>query len=275
LLSCILILHEKMPEFTDQTGAVIHLTHLPRRIISLVPSQTELLAELGLDDEVVGITKFCIHPEEWFRRKRRIGGTKQLHLEAIQALQPDLILANKEENVKEQVEALAKSCPVWTSDVNDLSGALEMIRQLGLLTGKAKEAAELALSIGQSFREHAALSPFPRATYLVWREPYMSVGGDTFIHAMMQQAGFENAFKERRRYPTLTIEDIRRSRSDVLLLSSEPFPFKQKHVDELSAQLPDMQIILVDGEMFSWYGSRMKYAPAYFRQLMQELQQSE
>ncbi|HTD94979.1 MAG TPA: helical backbone metal receptor [Chitinophagaceae bacterium] len=258
-----------MPEFIDQTGKTIQLVHPPHRIVSLVPSQTELLAELQLDREVAGITKFCIHPEDWFRKKQRVGGTKQLHLEAIRALKPDLILANVEENVREQVEALADLCPVWVSDVSNLETALEMIRQVGLLTGRVKQARELISTIEMRFNDYTPAPPFLKATYLIWRDPYMTAGGDTFIHAMMEKAGFENAFKKNTRYPAVTIDDIRHSGTEVLLLSSEPFPFAQKHVDELQAQLPATKIILVDGEMFSWYGSRMKYAPGYFRELMQ------
>src|SRR5689334_18071707 len=125
-----------MPSFTDQIGRTISLNKTPRRIISLVPSQTELLYDLGLSDEVVGITKFCVHPEEWFRNKPRVGGTKQLNMDIIHHLQPDLVIANKEENVREQVEELASHYPVWVSDINNPDDAYWMMKELGSITGK-------------------------------------------------------------------------------------------------------------------------------------------
>src|ERR1700741_3198050 len=117
--ACSLYLALRM-HFIDQTGRKISIPQIPQRIISLVPSQTELLFDLGLDKEVVGITKFCVHPPEWFQTKTRVGGTKQLKIDLIKQLQPDLIIANKEENVKEQIEELEKHFPVWISDVNNL-----------------------------------------------------------------------------------------------------------------------------------------------------------
>ncbi|MEI6948310.1 helical backbone metal receptor [Paraflavisolibacter sp. H34] len=243
------------------------------RIISLVPSQTELLYHLGLEQEVVGITKFCVHPESWFRSKTRVGGTKQLHLDTIRQLRPDLILANKEENVKEQVETLAQEFPVYTSDVADLAGALEMIRALGALTGKAAEAGLLAQEIEKRFLQlRRSVRPLPlRTAYLIWRQPYMTVGGDTFINNMLRAAGLENLFGGRTRYPVTSVEELQALGCELLLLSSEPYPFKEQHRIELQALLPQARIELVDGELFSWYGSRLLLAPAYFGELHQKI----
>lgn len=256
-----------MLSFIDQTGHTVTLAHKPGRIISLVPSQTEFLADLGLDKEVVGITKFCIHPEHWFRNKTRVGGTKQLKMDIIHQLQPDLIIANKEENVKEQIESLAKAYPVWISDIKNLEDALVMIRETGLLTGKQMAAKKITEQIAEGFAALRTPGYKIRTCYLIWKDPYMTVGSDTFIHNMLEAAGFENVFSERKRYPVISIEDMKQSGCDLLLLSSEPFPFKQKHIDELQQQLPNTQIMLVDGEMFSWYGSRLLKAPHYFQQL--------
>lgn len=262
------ILHPLMPLFHDQTGRTISLPNIPRRIVSVVPSQTELLHYLGLNEQVIGITKFCIHPDEWFRTKTRIGGTKQLSLEKIYALQPDLIIANKEENVKEQVEALSAHFPVWVSDVNNLADACDMIVSIGEVTGKAAAATALADSIRGAFSSIPRITPIPTA-YLIWKDPYMSIGHDTFIHDMLQRCGFDNIFADRTRYPAVSIEEL--AVADLILLSSEPYPFAQKHIDALSTQLPGKKIILVDGEMFSWYGSRLLQAPAYFEQLQLSL----
>ena len=255
-----------MPAFTDQTGRTILLESIPQRIISLVPSQTELLFDLGLDEQVIGITKFCVHPPEWFYTKTRAGGTKKLHIDTIHQLQPDLIIANKEENVKEQIEECAKNYPVWVSDVNNLADAYEMIEQIGLMTGKIEKAGSLIARIKTNFSQLPTNDSRLKAAYLIWNDPYMTVGSDTFIHSMLEAAGFENAFKTQKRYPEITIEELQIADCQLLLLSSEPYPFKQKHIDELQPLLPHIKIVLVDGEMFSWYGSHLQYAPGYFKE---------
>ncbi|RYY50398.1 MAG: cobalamin-binding protein [Chitinophagaceae bacterium] len=246
------------------------LSYAPRRIISLVPSLTELLYQLGLYQETVAITKFCIHPEEWYRNKIRVGGTKNLDLQRIVNLKPDLIIANKEENVKEQVLELAKSIPVWVTDINSLENSLEMIADIGQLTNTIRQSSELIINIKKAFNLRSAPTLIP-AAYLIWKDPWMSVGGDTFIHDMLGRAGFKNVFDQEVRYPQVSIGALKVSRAKVLLLSSEPYPFKQQHIEELQEQIPGIRILLVDGEMFSWYGSRLLKAPAYFRELRERL----
>lgn len=259
-----------MPSYSDQLKRTIELPHAPKRIISLVPSQTELLFDLGLNEEVVGITKFCVHPEDWFRTKTRVGGTKQLHLEKIRALQPDLIIANKEENLRLQIEELEKDFPIWISNVNNLHDAIEMIETIGEITGRQPGAKEITARIRLNFSQLTAPDSKPMTCYLIWENPYMTIGGDTFINDMMTRAGFQNAFQNKQRYPGITMEQLKTAGCKLLLLSSEPFPFKQKHIDQLQPLFPDTRIILVDGEMFSWYGSRLVKAPAYFQQLQNE-----
>lgn len=246
---------------TDQLGRRVELSFPPRRIVSLVPSQTELLYHLGLSDEVVGITKFCIHPDEWFRAKPRIGGTKQLHIDKIRALSPDLIIANKEENEAAQVQQLMDEYPVWVSDIHTLADALEMIRQVGIITDKEVAAEKMVQNIAGGF---AGLKPVinkKKTAYLIWKDPWMAAGGDTFINDMMGYGGFENVFSSENRYPVVEPEQLKDC--ELLLLSSEPYPFREKHVEELQKVLPDTRILLVDGEMFSWYGSRLLLTPAY------------
>lgn len=242
------------------------LAYPPQRIVSLVPSITELLYHLDLQQETVGITKFCIHPAEWFQSKTRVGGTKHIHADRIQSLQPDLIIANKEENVREQVASLAADYPVWLTDVTTLPDACAMIREIGSLTHRSQLAGTLAHSIEQSF---AAYQPNQQRTaaYLIWREPYMTVGADTFIHDLMARAGLINVFAHLNRYPVITVTDIRNRQPDALLLSSEPYPFAEKHIQELKQALPHTAIHLVDGELFSWYGSRLQHTVPYFQQL--------
>jgi len=244
-----------MPSFTDQLGATVSLPGIPRRIVSLVPSQTELLFDLGLEEEVVGITKFCVHPESWFRSKARVGGTKQVHVDKVRALQPDLVIANKEENLKEDVDAIRAFCPVWTSDITDISSALEMISGIGEITGRGAEASRIREKIQRGL---AAIVPNPRkVVYIIWKDPFMAAGGDTFIHAMLDACGWDNLLAGQRRYPELSLEELKALAPEYVLLSSEPYPFKTKHLEDLSKVLPESKILLVDGEMFSWYGSRM------------------
>ncbi|SJZ54427.1 ABC transporter substrate-binding protein [Sediminibacterium ginsengisoli] len=256
-----------MPEITDQTGRLIKLPELPRRIVSLVPSQTELLYALGLDEEVKGITRFCVHPEKWFRTKKRIGGTKNVHISEVAALQPDLIIANKEENIREQVEALQELAPVMVTDVNDLTTATEMIIQVGRITGREDKALALATEIRRQFEQLTPVQPAIRTAYLIWRNPYMTVGADTFINDILSRAGFINVFADKTRYPAVTIEEMKTADPELILLSSEPYPFRDKHIAELQQDLPHTHILLADGEMFSWYGSRISQFPAYFCRL--------
>ncbi len=259
-----------MPTFTDARGRALALEAPPRRIVSLVPSQTELLADLGLDDEVVGVTRFCVHPEDWKARKRIVGGTKNVNIERVRALAPDLVLANLEENTRADVETLDAFAPVFVTDVRDVPGAAAMIRTVGRLTGQRERADTLAHEIEADFDALAAHPPL-RAAYLIWRKPYMSVGRDTFIHDVMTRAGFENVFAAHTRYPEVTPEALAAARPDVVLLSSEPYPFAEKHREELSALVPEARIVLVDGELFSWYGSRLRRTPAYLDRLRRSL----
>jgi ABC-type Fe3+-hydroxamate transport system substrate-binding protein len=262
-----------MPSFTDQLGNAIFLQHEPARIISLVPSQTELLHALGLEKEVAGITKFCVHPPHWFHSKTRIGGTKDIHMNRLRALQPDLILANKEENDKEQIEELSRHYPVWVSDIHTLSDALRMILSIGELIGKQAEARLLAAEIARRFdalgvpRSTQPTGIPPRTAYFIWRKPWMVAGGDTFIHDMMVRCGFHNLFGDRGRYPSVELSALALDNCEQILLSSEPYPFREQHIAEIRTAMPHASVKLVDGEMFSWYGSRLLLAPAYFRRL--------
>ena len=255
--------------FTDQMGREITVPFPLQRIISIVPSQTELLFDLGLDKRIVGLTKFCIHPKEKIAGKTKVGGTKQLNIELITSLKPDLIIANKEENEQSQVEELAQHFPVWISDINDLDSALEMIKSIGNLTGTTEKANVLSSKIRTLFGD---LPPVKTQTvaYLIWRKPYMLAGKGTFIDDMLTRCGLVNVLTETR-YPEAGIDKLAALNPDLVFLSSEPYPFKQKHADELQQALPNAEICLVDGEMFSWYGSRMLQAVPYFKRLLYSL----
>jgi ABC-type Fe3+-hydroxamate transport system substrate-binding protein len=250
-----------------------HFNHPPQKIISLVPSQTELLSCFGLDDEVIGITKFCIHPTEWFTTKTRVGGTKNINISLIKKSQPDLIIANKEENVKEQIEELAKEFTVWVTDVNTLEDALKMIKDVGELMHKTQEASTLITKIKTNFSQLQPPKYKLKTCYLIWKDPYMTIGGDTFINDMMKYCGVQNMFEDQNRYPQISLDELHVANCQLILLSSEPYPFKQKHIQQLQQQLPGKKIILVDGEMFSWYGSRLLLASSYYESLLKSFSQ--
>lgn len=259
-----------MGTFTDQLGYEITLARPPKRIVSLVPSQTELLAYLGLEDNVVGITKFCVHPADWKKTKRIIGGTKNINMGTIRQLQPDLIIGNKEENLLEDVEQLKAICPVWMSDISTLSNAYMMISQIGELTATQGKAAALIDQLKMNFSTLKTL-PSHHALYLIWYNPWMAAASNTFIHEMIRVSGLNNCLSDEIRYPELTIERIKELRPAVVMLSSEPYPFKQKHIDELKSHLPESKVLFVDGEIFSWYGSRLLQFPEYLNSLRSQL----
>lgn len=241
----------------------------PKKIISLVPSITELLHDLGLQNEVVGVTKFCIHPKEWCTTKAKIGGTKKVKMDIVADLQPDLIIGNKEENTKEDISELEKRYKVLMTDVNSFEEALDMIELIGSVCNKEKESRLLTNQLRSIHKDHKS-HDFKSAIYLIWKDPYYAVGQQTFINDMLTISGFKNLVLEPR-YPETSIEIINDMSPEYLLLSTEPYPFANKHIRELIPYLTNIKPILVDGEMFSWYGSRLLKSFAYFEQLKLEL----
>lgn len=239
--------------YTDQLGNLINIPSTPSRIVCLVPSITELLFDLGLGDNVVGCTKFCIHPNKPYLTKQMIGGTKDLNLKKILDLHPDLILANKEENNKEQISFLSSSVPVWVSDVKTFDDSLKMIEQIGLITDRATRASEITDLLINNLKPK---KPKKKAIYLIWKDPFMTVGGDTYISDILHRCGYINTYANQKRYPIITLEEIREHNPDVVLLSSEPYPFKEVHLNTIKKFLNNTEVELVDGEFFSWYGSR-------------------
>lgn len=261
--------HDPVRSVTDQMGRQVHAPRHPSRIVSLVPSQTELLFDLGLDAEIAGVTKFCVHPAAKVAQKQSVGGTKKLRFDVIERLEPDLILGNKEENDREGILQLAQRYPVWMSDVITLDDACAMIRQVGELVNKRKKAHRLADQIESAFANLTPWAQSQRVGYCIWQAPFMMAGRNTFIDDMLARCGFVNAFAQRRdsRYPQVTPDQIRATGLDALLLASEPFPFAEKHRQTFFETFPGIAVYLVDGQMFSWYGSRLLLAAQYLRQL--------
>ena len=265
-----------MKIFIDQLGTPHTFETAPKRIVSLVPSQTELLYDLGLEESIVGITKFCVHPFHFKSTKKIIGGTKKVHAEKIRLLQPDIIIANKEENTLEIVQELSKICPVWVTDIITLEDNLKMIEDFGNFFNKRTEAQKWTDKINfahKDFLDFIKNKVVEKVAYFIWANPYMVAGNNTFINEMLKLNNFQNIYENREeRYPEIIIQKMRiQGDPDMVLLSSEPFPFTDEHAFELGRFTHHAKTVFVDGEMFSWYGSRVVKAFAYFKKLHESI----
>ena len=253
----------------------------PKRIISLVPSQTELLHDLGLEDRIIGITKFCVHPYHFKSRKKIVGGTKKVHFEKIKLLEPDIIICNKEENTQEIVDELRKICPVWVTDIITIEDNLQMITDFGQLFNCRTEAQKwndkLAFAMCD-FKNFIKDKPVKKVAYFIWKDPFMVAGSDNFINELLKLNHFENIYENNTetsgRYPEIELKKIRvEGDPDLVLLSSEPYPFKEEDAFEIGRNTHHAKTVFVDGEMFSWYGTRLHKAFDYFKQLQNRLKE--
>jgi len=262
-------------EFKDQIGRVLNLDSTPKRIVSLVPSQTELLFDLGLEDSIVGITKFCVHPFHLKSTKAIIGGTKNIKIEKIKALNPDIILCNKEENTKEIVEACEEVCATHVSDIITIEDCLELINQYGQLFNKRTNAHKISDKINfnlKDFKNYINDKPSLKVAYFIWRDPWMVAANHTFINHLLELNKFSNIYQNLERYPEVDITNLlQEGDPEIVLLSSEPYPFKEEHAFEIGRHSHHAKTVFVDGEYFSWYGSRLIKAFAYFKQLRERL----
>ena len=267
-----------MGHLVDASGVALELRRAPRRIVSLIPSTTETLCHLGLADALVGVTVYCVEPREIVATKTRIGGEKDPNLDAIRRLEPDLVIANIEENVREHIDALrASGIPVWVTFPTTVRGAIRMIRDLGDVTGAQERATALADELDRLCDRVAAgmaTRPAVSVFYAIWRGPYMTIGRDTYIHDMLHLCGGRNIFDDRvERYPMVTLEEVAARGPQVIILPDEPFRFRRAHLRDFEpyAGVPavrDRRIHLVDGKPFSWHGPRIADAlrtiPALF-----------
>jgi ABC-type Fe3+-hydroxamate transport system substrate-binding protein len=259
----------------DQLNRTIQLNYTPKRIVSLVPSQTELLCDLGLESSIVGITKFCVHPKHLINSITVVGGTKQVHFDKIKTLKPDIILCNKEENTKEMIDELEKIALVHISDIYTIEDCLELIDMYGVLFSAEKKAEAIHATIKREqkkFQNFIKKLPELKTVYFIWKNPWMVAANNTFINALMSISKFDNYFEELERYPVIDLEKDIDNHVEVVMLSTEPFPFKKEDMEELKIKLPRAKVLLVDGELFSWYGSRLAKSFQYFKKLRLELQ---
>ncbi|RKR07854.1 ABC-type Fe3+-hydroxamate transport system substrate-binding protein [Maribacter vaceletii] len=261
----------------DQLSRTIVLPSWPFRIISLVPSETELLVDLGLEEYIVGITKFCVHPNHLRQNKEIVGGTKNISFEKIRDLNPNIILCNKEENTKEIVNTLEKEYEVHVSDVKNIADVFDLIKQYQNLFNCKEKASKITTNIKSelaSFQKFIQNKPKVSVLYFIWKTPWMLAGKDTFINSLLAINKFTNLTNNQERYPTITSEEIKQTTAQLILLSSEPYPFSDKHISEIKKLAISSTITLVDGEYFSWYGSRLQAAFTYFKKLHLTINQS-
>jgi ABC-type Fe3+-hydroxamate transport system substrate-binding protein len=257
------------PARLDASGVALELAAPPRRIVSLIPSTTELLCALGLADALVGVTVYCIEPRDVVRGKTRVGGEKDPDLAAIRALAPDLVVANIEENRREDIDALrAAGVRVWVTYPRTVAEGLAMIRDLGEVTGARERARALLDTLEPLYaraRERAAAHRPVPVFYPIWRQPWMTIGADTYVHDLLATCGGANVFGDRTRYPTVTLEEMAAKAPEVILLPDEPFRFRRAHLADFHAYetvpaVRGRRIHLVDGKPFSWHGPRLAEA---------------
>jgi ABC-type Fe3+-hydroxamate transport system substrate-binding protein len=248
------------------------------RIVSLCPSLTELVFDLGAGDALIGRTKFCVHPAERVEAVEKVGGTKNPKIDRIIELAPDLVLMNEEENRKEDADALqAAGIRVHSSMPRTATETAGMVRSIGIALGRSSQAEPIAADIERRtdrVRREASRHPPIRYACLIWREPIMTLNDDTFIAGLLSLPGGQNVFGDSpERYPTVTVEQLHDADPLVVLLPNEPFPFQAKHADELSAQarLPRERFKLADGELLSWHGSRTPRGIDYAEQILRGL----
>lgn len=256
-----------MKTVTDHLGRSVQVPKKPTRIISICPAITSTIFEFGAGETVVGRTEYCIFPKDKVEQVSIVGGTKQVDFERIRELNPDLIVAEKEENTKVIVNTLAKEFPVFVFEVQSIEQNERFIRDVGELVDKQEEAADMLEKVQTPFAKLPKLAG-KKAAYMIWQEPYMVVGHHTFINSVLAAMELKNPFIDQKsRYPIIQFDQLKAANLDYLLLASEPFHFTEEHRDAFQAQLPNTKVLNVDGEMF-WYGSQSvpgsHYMPTIF-----------
>ncbi len=257
--------------YKDALNREIKLPKTPNRIVSLVPSLTELLHDMGMERQVVGITKYCVHPPHYKLTKTVVGGTKKVKYDVIKELNPDFILCSKEENTPEMVAALEKIAPVYVSDVNSFADALALIKQLGLVFDRRTQSQHIIDKITyrfQEFQQGIKETRIKKVAYFIWANPWMVAASHTFIDDMLRICRFENAYAKLERYPEIKIKRMRIiANPEILFFSSEPHSFTDEEVYEVLRSNKKVLTIYVDGQYFSWYGSRLIKAFDHFQQI--------
>ena len=265
-------------EFHDATGAAVVLPSPPRRIVSLIPSITEILFALGAGPSVTGCTVYCTEPPEGVATKTRVGGQKNPKLDVIRELGADLVVANSEENVREHVETLRRwGIPVYVTYPRTVAAGIRLVSDLGSVVGLPERGRETAAALEAALddvRSARAGKPARRVFYPIWRQPWMTVNRDTYAHDMLALCGGDNVFgQSAKRYPEVTLPDVARAAPEVILLPDEPYRFRRAHLANFDV-CPDIPAVrerrvrLVDGKLATWYGPRIAEALRVLPRLM-------
>ena len=256
----------------DALGRQFDFDTAPRRIVSLVPSITETLFAFGLDDAVVGATDYCVHPGDRLAQGPRVGGTKNVRVDEVVALEPELVIANREENRRRNVEALeARGLRVFVTYVRTLTEAVRDLGTLGRIMRCHAKAAAIARELDAALAEVGG-APAPRVLALIWKKPWMTFNADTFAHDLSSASGGRNPFADAAaRYPRISEAELAAVDPEVILLPTEPYAFGEEDRRELGSldcqAARNGRVHVVEGELLSWYGPRMPRALRTFSRL--------
>ena len=250
-------------KITDHLNRTVTLSSVPKRVVSLVPSVTETIADMGFASCLVAVTRFCKYPSDVVTTLPKIGGPKKVDIQKIVDLKPDLVVAVKEENDKEQILSLMERVPVFVFDINTIGDSFDMLDRLGAIFNRSEVSARWIRRIQEKMAHYKPGRLAQKTLYIIWKKPWMAAGKSTFIGSMMQLAGFDNMISGR--YPEIDEKEM--SRAEIILLATEPYHFKASDRAELQAKYPDKEIVIIDGEMFTWYGTHMLQAIDYFAHL--------
>lgn len=266
--------------YVDALGRTLEVKSPPRRIVSLVPSLTEALFVLGVGEAVVGVSDFCVEPREAVAAKTKVGGTKALDVARVLSLRPDLVVASAEENRREDIRALVQAgLPVFVTLPTTVAGAIDLLEQLAGMTGAVEAGARVVAEARETLAgvEAANEGRQPVRTFCpIWRNPWMTIGPDTYMHDFVTVCGGDNVFGLRHeRYPRVQLSEMAERDPEVVLLPDEPYRFEFKHVSEISAfrevsAVRDGRIYLLEGKHLCWYGPRIAGSLRYVSGLMGE-----
>jgi len=261
----------------DDEGVTHHFRQAPQRIVSLVPSLTESVASLGGADRLVAVTEWCVHPQDVVKTIPKVRGTKNPYVKKILELKPDLVLANREENRERHVVELRRHVPVFVTYPRSVFDALKTVKDLGVLLEAPERAAEIAEACETLIDGiHESADPYFHTACLIWRDPWMAVGPDTYIHDLLGHFGFVNVYRdEDGRYPETSLQELSERGAEIVLLPSEPYEFQDNHREEVQAavwqRVPGCRVVLVDGSYLTWWGTRTLAALRYLTSLRRRL----